>query len=119
MKSVAFIFSRAPHGDTFSKEGLDLIISYSLFSNKIALFFIDDGVLQLMQFQKPELICLHNYSLSFKILLLYEIKNFFFCKRSAYQRGLKDNDDFLLPVKFLNRVCIKKKINQFDFIFTW
>nr|WP_232036987.1 sulfurtransferase complex subunit TusC [Buchnera aphidicola] len=80
MKSIAFIFSHAPHGDTCSKEGLDFIISYSLFCKKISLFFIDDGVLQLMRYQKPELIYLHNYSLSFKILLLYDIKNFFFVK---------------------------------------
>ncbi|WP_232036831.1 sulfurtransferase complex subunit TusC [Buchnera aphidicola] len=80
MKSIAFIFSHSPHGDTCSKEGLDFIISCSLFYKKISLFFINDGVLQLMRHQKPELICLHNYSLSFKILLLYEITDFFFAK---------------------------------------
>ncbi|VFP88751.1 Protein TusC [Buchnera aphidicola (Cinara piceae)] len=80
MKSIAFVFSSAPHGNSISREGLDLILSFSVFSNKIALFFIDDGVFQLMKHQKPELIKLYNYSLSFKILSLYDIKDFFFVK---------------------------------------
>ncbi|VFP79351.1 Protein TusC [Buchnera aphidicola (Cinara curtihirsuta)] len=80
MKSIAFVFSKAPHGNSISREGLDFILSFSLFSNKISLFFIDDGVFQLMLHQKPSLIKLHNYSLSFKILSLYDIKDFFFVK---------------------------------------
>uniref|UniRef100_A0A451DFS1 Protein TusC n=1 Tax=Buchnera aphidicola (Cinara pseudotsugae) TaxID=2518978 RepID=A0A451DFS1_9GAMM len=119
MKSMAFIFSSAPYGDNIGREGLDFVISCSLNYKKIALFFIDDGIFQLTLYQKPELVKLHNYSLSFKVLLLYGIKYFFFCKRSAYQRGFKDCDNFLLPVEFLNESCIKNKINQFDFILKW
>ncbi|VFP86209.1 Protein TusC [Buchnera aphidicola (Cinara pseudotaxifoliae)] len=119
MKSMAFIFSNAPYGDYLGREGLDFIISCSLTCNKIALFFIDDGIFQLKLCQKPELVKLHNYSLSFKVLLLYGIKKFFFCKRSAYQRGFKKNNDFLLPVEFLNKSCIKNKIDQFDFVLKW
>ncbi|VFP81633.1 Protein TusC [Buchnera aphidicola (Cinara curvipes)] len=80
MKSIAFVFSKAPYGNSIGREGLDFILSFSLFSNKISLFFIDDGVFQLMKYQKPSLIKLHNYSLSFKILSLYDIKDFFFVK---------------------------------------
>ncbi|ABJ90802.1 sulfurtransferase complex subunit TusC [Buchnera aphidicola] len=119
MKSIAFIFSNSPYGNSISKEGLDVVLSCSLTTKKIALFFIDDGVLQLFLNQKPEYINSYNYSLSFKILSLYDIKDFFFCKYSAYKRGLKENDNFLLPVKFLNNICLRRKINSFDYILKW
>lgn len=80
MKSIAFIFSKSPYGNSIGKEGLDVVLSCSYVFNKIAIFFIDDGVFQLMLFQKPKCVKLNNYSLSFKILLLYDIKDFFFVK---------------------------------------
>ncbi|WP_244268599.1 sulfurtransferase complex subunit TusC [Buchnera aphidicola] len=79
-KSIAFIFSSSPYGENLGREGLDFIISCSLAIKKIALFFIDDGVLQLMLFQQPKYIYSHNYSISFKVLLLYDLQDFFFVK---------------------------------------
>ncbi len=78
MKSTAFIFSSSPHGSSIGREGLDVALSFSLVTKKISFFFIDDGVLQLMLYQNPNLIHSHHHSLSFKIFLLYEIKGFFF-----------------------------------------
>lgn len=80
MTSIAFIFSHSPHGNTKGKEGLDMILSCSLSFSKIGVFFIDDGVFQLMLHQKSDCILSYNYANAFKILPLYGINSFFFVK---------------------------------------
>lgn len=80
MKSIAFIFSHAPHGNTLGREGLDMLLSFSLVFQRIGVFFIDDGVLQLVPNQNTKHIFLRNYTRSFKILSLYGITDFFFVK---------------------------------------
>lgn len=80
MKSIAFIFTHAPHGNIKGKEGLDMLLSCSLSFSKIGVFFMNDGVFQLMPDQNSNFILLNNYSNAFKILPLYGINNFFFVK---------------------------------------
>ncbi|AEH39924.1 sulfur transfer complex subunit TusC [Buchnera aphidicola (Cinara tujafilina)] len=119
MKSIAFIFSNAPHGNSISREGLDVIISFSVSTNKIGLFFIEDGVFQLIPKQNPQLIFSRNYIKTFKILLLYGITDFFFCEKSMQDRGLKKFNNFILDIKLVNSKHLKKYINTFDFVFKW
>lgn len=119
MKSIAFIFSNAPHGNSISREGLDMILAFSLSIRKIGIFFIEDGVFQLIPNQMPQLIYLRDYIRTFKILYLYNITNFFFCKESLQQRGLKFFKNFILNIKILNLKNFKKRVNTFDFIFKW
>ncbi|WP_154021609.1 sulfurtransferase complex subunit TusC [Buchnera aphidicola] len=80
MKSIAFIFSNVPHGNSISKEGLDVILAFSLQTERIGLFFIEDGVFQLLPNQLPKFIFSFNYIKTFKLLLLYDITDFFFVK---------------------------------------
>lgn len=119
MKSIAFIFSNAPHGNSISREGLDFILAFSGMTNELGLFFIEDGVFQLFTKQMPELILSRNYIKAFKILRLYDITKFFFCKKSLFDRGLNISNNFILDVQILNFTCLKKNINAFDIIFKW
>lgn len=118
-KSCAFVFSKVPYGDSISQEGLDVILSFSLTVHNIGIFFVNDGVFQLIKYQNPKDIKTRNYILSFKILSLYGIKNIFLCKESLKQRGLKENSGFILKPFFLNPINLKKYINNFDYILTW
>ena len=53
---LAFLFRTAPHGNTSSREGLDALLAATAFCDEeeIGVFFIDDGVLNLLDEQKPE-----------------------------------------------------------------
>ncbi|CAL4325817.1 Protein TusC [Buchnera aphidicola (Protaphis terricola)] len=116
MKKIAFIFSHAPHGTTFGKEGLDAVLSTSSVLNKISLFFIGDGVFQLLKNYKTEKILSRNYTNLFSILSLYEIKNFYCCKLSLVERGLNLNTKFTLKVDILNFHLLRLKLENFDVI---
>ena len=53
MKRIAFVFSSAPHGSSAGREGLDAVLATSALTEEIGLFFIGDGVLQLLANQQP------------------------------------------------------------------
>ncbi len=62
MKRVAFVFTRAPHGSSAGREGLDAVLATGALSDDIGLFFIGDGVLQLNSEQQPENIHSRHYA---------------------------------------------------------
>ncbi|WP_268596057.1 sulfurtransferase complex subunit TusC, partial [Escherichia coli] len=61
MKRVAFVFTHGPHGGTSGREGLDALLATSALSEDVGVFFVGDGVLQLLPGQQPEKILARNY----------------------------------------------------------
>ena len=63
---LAFLFRTAPHGNAISREGLDALLSATAFCDEeeIGVFFIDDGVLNLLDGQNPELLLQKDFILS-------------------------------------------------------
>ncbi|HXK00415.1 MAG TPA: sulfurtransferase complex subunit TusC [Buchnera sp. (in: enterobacteria)] len=112
MKSIAFIFSHAPHGTSFGREGLDIILSASLTIQDISIFFIGDGVFQLVKNQQPEIILSRNYASAFCILPLYGINKFYFYSDSLIERGFLEKDIFLLDIQILNTYVFQEKLSQ-------
>ncbi|AEO08863.1 sulfur relay protein TusC [Buchnera aphidicola str. Ak (Acyrthosiphon kondoi)] len=116
MKMIAFVFSHAPHGTSFGREGLDAILSISSIFKKISLFFIGDGVLQLIKSYQSENILARNYISSFSILSFYNIKDFYCCKASLIERGLNNNHNFILNVDILDSYFFRLKLDVCDAI---
>ncbi|EGW6350752.1 sulfurtransferase complex subunit TusC, partial [Salmonella enterica] len=54
MKRIAFVFSTAPHGSASGREGLDALLATSALTEALGVFFISDGVFQLLPGQKPD-----------------------------------------------------------------
>ncbi|QIQ42090.1 MAG: sulfurtransferase complex subunit TusC [Buchnera aphidicola (Microlophium carnosum)] len=115
MKMLAFVFSHAPHGTSFGREGLDAIFSISSIFKKISLFFIGDGVLQLINSHQSENILSRNYTSSFSILSFYNIKDFYCCKASLIERGLSNNN-FILNINILDSYMLRSKLDNYDAI---
>ncbi|AAO27180.1 conserved hypothetical protein [Buchnera aphidicola str. Bp (Baizongia pistaciae)] len=116
MKKIAFVFSYVPHGVSLGREGLDLLLSVSIMNSKISVFFIGDGIFQLLKNQKPDEILSKNYVLSFKILPFFGIYDFFLCNESLKERGLFKKTDFLLDVSILSAIEIRNKLKNSDLI---
>ncbi|CAL4326583.1 sulfurtransferase complex subunit TusC [Buchnera aphidicola] len=114
MKKIAFVFSHAPHGTSFGREGLDAIFSTSSVLKKISLFFIGDGVLQLIKNYQSEHILARNYTSAFSILSFYDIKNFYCCETSLIDRGFNHNEDFILKIDILNSFFLRLKLDNYD-----
>ncbi|VFP87826.1 sulfurtransferase complex subunit TusC [Candidatus Erwinia haradaeae] len=119
MNSIAFIFTRGPHGSSFGREGLDSILALLSFSDKIALFFVSDGVLQLTTNQKPHLILARDYISTFSILSLYEIKRFYICSAALIERGLTINTSNILGADILSPRTLRIMLNDYHRLITF
>ncbi|QJC28284.1 sulfurtransferase complex subunit TusC [Enterobacteriaceae endosymbiont of Plateumaris braccata] len=119
MNKVAFIFSKSPYGNSSGQEGLDAIISISSFSEDIALFFTGDGIFQIISNQKPKKILFPNHSISFNMLSICNINNYFICYDSLNILGLNDcnkKNFWTVPIKIINSLCWKKKLKKYNVI---
>lgn len=119
MNHIAFIFTNPSHGNSAGREGLDAVLAMSSLSEKISLFFIGDGVFQLLKNQKSNIILSHNYTDTFGVLSLYSIKNSYICKNSLISRGLDINIPRTLHTKVLSSNTLHKKIIKCDCILTF
>jgi sulfur relay (sulfurtransferase) complex TusBCD TusD component (DsrE family) len=53
-ESCGFVFSSAPHGSASGREGLDALLATSALTEDIGVFFLGDGVFQLLAGQQPQ-----------------------------------------------------------------
>ncbi|WP_367674818.1 sulfurtransferase complex subunit TusC [Buchnera aphidicola] len=119
MKSIAFVISKSIHGSSIGREGLNVVLSASTIQDNIGIFFIGDGVLQIVKFQNSERVFSNNYPSYFLILVNYGIKTFFVCKRSLFDRNIDLKNSFLLDVSILNPKEMRKKIDSYDLILSF
>ncbi|BDM64321.1 sulfurtransferase TusC [Shewanella sp. NFH-SH190041] len=89
MKHLCIIFRRAPHGTAHGREALDLAMLSASFEQQITLIFADEGVLNLISEQQPELVGARDYIATFKALPLYDIEDVLVCNDSLTEFGLK------------------------------
>ncbi|CUX95771.1 Intracellular sulfur oxidation protein DsrF [Candidatus Mikella endobia] len=99
--NIAFIFSHGPYGNESSREGLDLLLATSVYSNNIGVFFISDGVFLLLLQQQPSKILSKNFIPAFGILSIYDINQIYICAHSAQERGINNNIELILESKWL------------------
>ncbi|MBR9856932.1 MAG: sulfurtransferase complex subunit TusC [Gammaproteobacteria bacterium] len=88
MNKVAFIFRTPPHGSASGREGLDAVLATSALSEDIGVFFIGDGVYQLLADQEPGSILGRHYAPTFGLLELYDVDNVYISAEALAERGL-------------------------------
>lgn len=87
-KRIGIINRCSPHGTAAGRESLDLTLALSAFNESLSLFFIGDGVYQLLDGHTPAEILQKNYQPLFKMLDMYDVENIYVCEASLHQRGL-------------------------------
>ncbi|WP_421282262.1 sulfurtransferase complex subunit TusC [Aeromonas taiwanensis] len=107
MSKIAFICRRGPHGTASGREGLDALLATSALTESLALFLLEDGVLQLVREQSPQGILQRHYAPTFKMLELYDIEEVYVCAASLAERGLTEAD-LLIPVTVLSPAQIRR-----------
>ncbi|HHF5488491.1 TPA: sulfurtransferase complex subunit TusC [Haemophilus influenzae] len=117
---IAFLFRTSPHGTSISREGLDAILAATAFCepNDIGIFFINDGVLNLIENQQPEIIQQKDFIRTFKLLDLYDVEQSFICTASL-QKFKLDNRELILSCEKINRSLLLEKLNQAEKLFTF
>lgn len=89
MKRIAFVFSTTPHGSASGREGLDALLATSALTEETGVFFIGDGVFQILSGQTPDVVLARDYIATFKLLGLYDIEQCWLCAASLRERGLE------------------------------
>ena len=117
---IAFLFRTSPHGSSISREGLDAILAATAFCepDDIGVFFIGDGVLNLINHQQPELIQHKDFIRTFKLLDLYDVEQRFICKESLQKFNLEDKQ-LILSCEKIDRSLLIEKLNQTEKLFTF
>lgn len=119
MKRVAFVFKSAPHGSASGREGLDALLATSALTEDIGVFFIGDGVMQLIPDQQPDLILSRDYIATFRVLPLYDIEQCYLCTASIRERGLSPERAWVLDAKPLEPDALCEMLHQFDVVLTF
>lgn len=117
---LAFVFKTTPHGSVVSREGLDALLASTAFcdEDQIGVFFLDDGIFNLVAHQQPELILQKNFIPTFKLLDLYDIENRFVCSLSLEKFNLSEAE-FILNCKKIDRTLLVEKLRQAEKILTF
>ncbi|TBL74708.1 sulfurtransferase complex subunit TusC [Obesumbacterium proteus] len=119
MKRLAFIFTQPPHTSSAGREGLDALLAASAFSEDIQVFFIGDGVFQLLPNQKPAEILCRDYVSTFGVMPLYDIEDVYICSESLHERGLHDNEQWIIDVQLRTAAQIRQNLEQRDVVLTF
>ena len=117
---LAFLFRTAPHGNSISREGLDALLAATAFCDEeeIGVFFIDDGVLNLLDGQNPGLLLQKDFIRTFKLLDLYDIEQCFVCATSLDQYNLQ-TEQLIISAEKIDRTSLINKLSQAEKVFTF
>jgi len=111
--SIAILNRRAPHGSASARESLDALLALSAYTEQLAVFFLGDGVYQLIGGQQPQAILGRNIEPTFKLLELYDIEQIYVCEDSLAARGLL-SQPLILDAKRLSSQQFKARLAEFD-----
>ncbi len=117
---LAFLFRTAPHGNAISREGLDALLAATAFCDEeeIGVFFIDDGILNLLDGQNPELLLQKDFIRTFKLLDLYDIEQRFVCDDSLDRYNLQ-TEQLIISAEEIDRTSLLNKLRQAEKVFTF
>ncbi|MCW2256599.1 tRNA 2-thiouridine synthesizing protein C [Providencia alcalifaciens] len=116
MKKIAFVFTSMPHGNASGREGLDALLATSALTEDISVFFLSDGVCQLLANQKPNEILARDYISTFKILPLYDIDNIYLCADSLKDRGICRQSEWVVDANVISAKQIRDKLFDCDVV---
>ena len=112
-KKIGIINSSLPHGSAAGRESLDLTLAMSAFNESLSVFFIGDGIYQLLEGQSPNDILQKHYQPLFKMLEMYDVEHIYVCSASLKQRALT-SDSLLIDVSLLDAQQLQAKLAQQD-----
>lgn len=119
MKPLAFVFTQPPHSTSAGREGLDALLAASSLCDNICVFFIGDGVFQLLADQQPQSILCRDYIATFKVMRLYDIEQIYLCTESLQERGLSDDSAWVVAAQCLSAQQIHAHLMQCDKVLTF
>ena len=89
-KSIAIVNTQAPFSTAIGKEALDAALIFGSYEQATSLFFLGDGVFQVIGDQNASAIEIKDYLKTFSALEFYDIENIYVCQQSLIERDLAE-----------------------------
>lgn len=118
MSRLGFVFRTHPHGSAAGREGLDALLAASAYSEDIVVFFIGDGVTQLIANQDTSEIYSRDYAPMYKLLALYDIEACYICAASLQAVGLL-NAPLVIDAEPLDQKALSEQLHRCDKLLTF
>lgn len=117
-KTIAIINTQAPFSSPTGKEALDAALIFGSYEQATSLFFIGDGVFQVIGNQNADSVETKDYLKTFSALEFYDIENIYLCQQSLTERNLTadfhiENVQVLTTQDFSQRLHQHKVIYRF------
>jgi len=114
-KAIAILNTSAPFSSSNAKDSLDVSLIMGTYEQQVSLYFVGDGVWQLIDNQSPDMLHIKNFLKTFAAFEFYDIDNIFVCEKSLKERGLplKFHID---DVKLLNEQSLSVCLQHHDII---
>lgn len=116
-KSVLMISRQAPWAGIAAGEALDIALAAGAFDLPLSILFMDDGVLQLLAQQQPQLLEQKDLSANLQALPMFGIEQLYVARHCLIERGIADSD-LAAPAEVLDDEQIQQLIRQFDHLVT-
>ena len=114
--TVAILNTQAPFASAAGKEALDAALIFGSFEQPTSLFFIGDGVFQVIGDQNPSSIESKDYLKTFSALEFYDIDNIYVCGSSLTARNLP-TDFHIDNVQVLSKQAFNELLHQHHVIY--
>ena len=108
-------------GDFFAfckckQSNADSFVLCQSLADDLTVFFIADGVFQLLSGQKPDAVLARDYIATFKLLGLYDIEQCWVCAASLRERGLDPQTPFVVEATPLEADALRRELANYDVI---
>ncbi|REL35622.1 sulfurtransferase complex subunit TusC [Thalassotalea euphylliae] len=109
--SLAVINTKAPFATSHGKDALDLALIFGSYEQQISLFFIGDGVFQLLQRCDGITLNVKDFTKTFAALSFYDIENVYVSQESLTKRSL-NKSSLIDGVEVLSDDVIQQYLSQ-------
>lgn len=110
MNTLAIVNRSAPFAGQVGQESVDLVLAAASFGQQVSVFFIDDGVFQLVK-QSPSEIEQKPFSKTFGAFEFYDVDKVYVCSDSLERRGLSDTE-LIVDVQRIDPTTLNSLLNQ-------
>ncbi|MDK9762656.1 sulfurtransferase complex subunit TusC [Vibrio sp. D420a] len=118
MKKLGYVFNSFPHSTASGREGLDALLAASAYTEEISVFFVGNGVTQLLEQQRPGESLSRDYIAAFKLMELYDIEQVYVCEQSLQRFGLS-SEQLVIDTQVLAPSAMAQQFAQCDQILTF
>lgn len=114
-RNFLIVCRQPPYGSALAREALDVALATAAFDQKVAMLFLGDGVLQLVQPQDATAIGHKSHDRQLAALPLYDVDALYADAEALDERGL-GTAELVLPVQRLDAAGIAALYGAHDIV---